>query len=502
MTTFLLSSLKSRLKQGITQVDQWLLHRVLPYIYHWPGVAALYYLANANFRREQRTVLAARIQHAAMQRRLHNITPISPLNTQRGLARHKDGIAGIAGHPPFENGNSGHRIAGIAGHPPFRNFGHPPISFSVQHATQALSELKRNLHRLEKGLIMRPRKAIFALDYIENTLQLLFTLTTYARTCLIERADPVTAQADATAVGTTPLVQLLTHLDYANQVISAYFAATTDWHLQQQEIAGLPHAFSQWQQLDFAALQNLRQRASVQGEQTVQGLVNHGIHASNINSVPVRTHESNRHTEDVNNISAMGKVPFPAAERVQSDVSYTDFYRLCQQRRSVRHFLPTPVPTPLLQQALYAAALAPSACNRQPYRFIFVNENPLLAKLAKHPLGTQGYHADIPAILVVIGDLSAYPLERDRHVIYIDSSLAAMQAMLALETLGLSSCAINWPDIDRYEIQIKSLLPLADYERVIMLMAVGYADPSAGIPHSEKYVKLDVLPGSHGQINN
>jgi nitroreductase len=480
MTTFLLSSLKSRLKQGITQVDQWLLHRVLPYIYHWPGVAALYYLANANFRREQRTVLAARIQHAAMQRRLHNITPIPPLHTQRDLVRHKDGIAG-----------------GING-----NFGHPPISLSAQHATQALSELKRNLHRLEKGLIMRPRKAIFALDYIENTLQLLFTLTTYARTCLIERAELVTTQADATAVSTTPLVQLLTHLDYANQVISAYFAATTDWHLQQQEIAGLPHAFSQWQQLDFAALQNLRQRASVQGEQTVQGLVNHGMHASNINSVQVRTHESNRHTEDVNNISAMGKVPFPAAERVQSDVSYTDFYHLCQQRRSVRHFLPTPVPTPLLQQALYAAALAPSACNRQPYRFIFVNENPLLAKLAKLPLGTQGYHAHIPAILVVIGDLSAYPLERDRHVIYIDSSLAAMQAMLAMETLGLSSCAINWPDIDRYEIQIKSLLPLADYERVIMLMAVGYADPSAGIPHSEKYVKLDVLPGSHGQINN
>ena len=29
--------------------------------------------------------------------------------------------------------------------------------------------LRRNIHRIEKGLIMQPRKSIFALDYIEET---------------------------------------------------------------------------------------------------------------------------------------------------------------------------------------------------------------------------------------------------------------------------------------------------------------------------------------------
>ena len=31
--------------------------------------------------------------------------------------------------------------------------------------------LRRNIHRLEKGLIMKPRRDIFALDYIEETLE-------------------------------------------------------------------------------------------------------------------------------------------------------------------------------------------------------------------------------------------------------------------------------------------------------------------------------------------
>jgi nitroreductase len=61
-----------------------------------------------------------------------------------------------------------------------------------------------------------------------------------------------------------------------------------------------------------------------------------------------------------------------------------------------------------------------------------------------------------------------------------------MQMMLSAETLGLSTCPINWPDLEAAEKKIARLLPLPSYQRVIMLMAVGYADPSGGIPYSQK----------------
>jgi nitroreductase len=101
-------------------------------------------------------------------------------------------------------------------------------------------------------------------------------------------------------------------------------------------------------------------------------------------------------------------------------------------------------------------------------------------------MGTTGYAENIPALVVVLGDLSCYPEERDRHVAYIDASLAAMQFMLALETLGLASCPINWPDIEYRERLMDRELELPPHLRPVMLLAVGYAEPSGGVPFSAK----------------
>jgi nitroreductase len=61
-----------------------------------------------------------------------------------------------------------------------------------------------------------------------------------------------------------------------------------------------------------------------------------------------------------------------------------------------------------------------------------------------------------------------------------------MQLMLAAETLGLSTCPINWPDVDAAERRIRELLEIPSYERVIMLIAIGYGDPEGGVPYSQK----------------
>ncbi len=61
-----------------------------------------------------------------------------------------------------------------------------------------------------------------------------------------------------------------------------------------------------------------------------------------------------------------------------------------------------------------------------------------------------------------------------------------MSLMLALETLGLSSCAINWPDIPEWEDAIGAALELRRSDRVIMLVAAGFADPEGRVAYSEK----------------
>ncbi len=283
--------------------------------------------------------------------------------------------------------------------------------------------LRRNIHRLEKGLIMRPRRAVFAEDYIFETV---------------------------TALQTNILALEVAEREWALQVLTQYFDTVTD-------------------RGDIIKARNVFCSVTGQGLQSEQD---------------------------------GAAVPYPYADLPQPRVTYSDFFRLCQRRRSVRWFLTDPVPQLLLEQAVQAATLAPSACNRQPFKFIQLSGTDA-ATAAGFAMGTTGFAAQIPTLLVVVGDLSAYPAERDRHVIYIDGALASMQLMLALDTLGLASCPINWPDVEKLERKMDKFLQLQPWQRPVMLIAVGYPDPTGGIPFSaKKSVVQTLVPFSSAQNEN
>ena len=266
--------------------------------------------------------------------------------------------------------------------------------------------LRRNIHRLEKGLIMRPRRAVFAAGYIEETVSQYM----------------VCKEMNAASK---------TELQWAHDVLSDYFA-----------VVGSELAVDQ-------------ARTSFKRSQTAGD-------------------------------EYQSWVPYESEVRDELSIDYDAFYELCRRRRSVRWYEGRPVPRDLLEKAVRAASQAPSACNRQPFRFsVFDNPNDA-AKVGAITDGTAGFSNNFPCLIVVVGDLSAYPFERDRHLIYVDASLASMQLMLALETLGLSSCPINWPDIEVMEIGMADYLNLSYHERPIMLISVGYADPKGSIPYSQK----------------
>lgn len=281
---------------------------------------------------------------------------------------------------------------------------------SLHDIAQSCVLLRRNTHRLEKGLIMRPRRPSFAEAYIEETV-----------VCYLRADDAGTVQAD--------------EMRWAKDVLDAYFAAVTDTPV-------------------IAKVRALYAKAE--------------------------------HRQSQGNPMATSSTPYPQGSLPESPVSTEQLATLFLKRRSTRWYLPKSVPDEKLREAVNLASLAPSACNRQPYEFYVINDAERAGKIAKFAGGTVGFAENIPALIVVVGDLNAYPMERDRHCIYIDGSLAAMQLMLAFETMGLSTCPINWPDVEHRERQMQKELNLKVHQRPIMLLAVGYADPEGGIPFSAK----------------
>ncbi len=278
--------------------------------------------------------------------------------------------------------------------------------------------LVRNTHRLEKGLIMRPRKSVFALDFIEETV------------------------ASLKVVMAAPMPDQDQQIHWFLDVMTSYF-----------EAVDLTHPIIAKEKATFDAILDSSNRA-----RTI----------------------------------AKVRVPYIRFKESASDVRYDDFLKLIQQRKSVRWFLDKPVPRDLIDKAMLAAGLAPSACNRQPYEFFIFDQKELVAKLSDIPMGTRGFSHNFPVFIVIVGNLDAYFDERDRHVIYVDASLASMTFMLALETLGLSSCPINWPDIESRERRMEKSLKLGPHQRPIMCMAVGYPDPDGMVAYSEKRPLDDV----------
>lgn len=185
-------------------------------------------------------------------------------------------------------------------------------------------------------------------------------------------------------------------------------------------------------------------------------------------------------------------IPYKRKFGVKSSISYDEFLKLAKQRRSVRWFEQKSVPRELIDKALLAARLSPTACNRQPIKYrIFDGTDPsLLRKIVKLPMGTAGFDKNIPAMAIVVGTIKAYRGERDKHAIYIDGSLSAMSFLFALETLGLSSVICNWSDLEPREVAMQKALKLEYYERPIMTIAFGYPDMDSHVAFSGRR-KLD-----------
>lgn len=177
--------------------------------------------------------------------------------------------------------------------------------------------------------------------------------------------------------------------------------------------------------------------------------------------------------------------PFPY-HAITSESAFEELSRVSMNRRSVRWFKPDTVPREVIERAVEVGLTAPSACNRQSYRLELIQQGDLLDEVAAIPMGTAGFAQQIPLLGVLIGQHRGYEHHRDRHAIYVDGGLFSTGFILALESQGVSSCCINWPEIPSLNKRMSATLGLQRDERVVMLIAIGYGIDGQEVPRSHK----------------
>lgn len=148
--------------------------------------------------------------------------------------------------------------------------------------------------------------------------------------------------------------------------------------------------------------------------------------------------------------------------------------QLVEDRYSVRSYESKPVPADDLDYILQCAQLAPSACNRQPWRFVVCSQPASLSLIQQcYP---REWFATAPAVIVCCIDHTQEwirPADQHRHGI-VDISIAAEHICLAAAERGLGTC---W--VCNFDASLcHQLLALPDDMEPAILLPVGYPSSS------------------------
>lgn len=153
----------------------------------------------------------------------------------------------------------------------------------------------------------------------------------------------------------------------------------------------------------------------------------------------------------------------------------SDPERFFLSRYSVRDFSTREVDPALIERALNLALKTPSVCNRQAWHLYQVHSREVIAGALRHQNGNVGFGHEVPCLLIITSDLRAFDTSVERYQHWIDGGMFSMSMVLALHSLGVASCCLNWSKGMLDDLRLRKIVPIQPEHTVVMMIAVGYS---------------------------
>lgn len=189
-------------------------------------------------------------------------------------------------------------------------------------------------------------------------------------------------------------------------------------------------------------------------------------------------------------------------EKKQRNETLTSIY----SRRAVRKYKPLPVERKLIDQLLAAGRMAPSAMNRQPWKFYVVTNRELIHLLSKDIVkkafkeeikkGIKGILKTAAALLHSLQnfDLSKFddpvfysaPVvifitsPKDNEWAQLDIGMCTQNIMLAAKSLGLDTCPVGFGKFVDHTAHY-ARLGITEQEKVQLAVIAGYGDETPSV---------------------
>ena len=146
-----------------------------------------------------------------------------------------------------------------------------------------------------------------------------------------------------------------------------------------------------------------------------------------------------------------------------------DVMEAIKKRYSVRSYQDRAVETEKLDSILEAARLAPSASNKQEWRFIVVRDKNIRQRLMQ-AAKDQAFVGQAPVVVACCAKTDSHVMTCGQQCYPIDVAIAIEHMALKATEEGLGTCWIG----AFYEDKVKEVLGIPQDIRVVQLLALGY----------------------------
>ncbi len=144
-----------------------------------------------------------------------------------------------------------------------------------------------------------------------------------------------------------------------------------------------------------------------------------------------------------------------------------DVFEAIKNRRSIRRFEDRPVPDDVIETIVEAGQWAPSACNRQQWKFIVIDSQEVKDRILKE---TAAYFVGkSPLLILVVYSNQTDNFEYKDHL--LSAAMAIQNMQLAAHALGIGACCVNNLPI---KSRLRAILEIPRSFDPVAILCMGY----------------------------
>lgn len=148
-----------------------------------------------------------------------------------------------------------------------------------------------------------------------------------------------------------------------------------------------------------------------------------------------------------------------------------DVSEAIEVRRSIRKYKNTEIEDGKLEKILKSARIAPSAANRQEWKFVVVKDANTRMKLVEACNG-QKFVTEAPLLIVACSTESEKIMPCGQYAYTVDLSIALSFMILQATEFELGTCWLGAYN----ENMVKNILNIPDDTKIVGMITVGYPD--------------------------